>query len=251
MNLFSVKIIGFSSLKETLLAYPSMELLPLSGSLSLGIGPRTCVGKWQAGVYLPCDSREAPVCGSCREFNPCAMCAGTCLKDEKTCLEEHAVYLAMFRPNIFKIGVAKASRLDDRLREQGADVAAVADYVLDGELARKRERLLQRRYGIKGTVRHSQKMLVDTDLDWAAWDAMNAKMGLQDETKLRYFDMPLRMRPLQVKNMLFGYVIGVKGRLVVLKKDATLYGFDLNDVLGAEVYPIGSSERQISLHTSC
>jgi hypothetical protein len=179
------------------------------------------------------------------------MCAGTCLKYEKTCLEEHAVYLAMFRPDIFKIGVARASRLDDRLREQGADVAAVADYVLDGELARKRERLLQRRYGIKGTVRHSQKMLVDTELDWAAWDAMNAKMGLQDEIKLRYFELPLRMRPLQVKNMLFGHVIGVKGRLVVLEKDATLYGFDLNDVLGAEVFLIGSSERQISLHTSC
>jgi hypothetical protein len=50
--------------------------------------------------------------------------------------------------------------------------------------------------------------------------------------------------------MLLGRVIGVKGRLVVLEKDATLYGFDLNDILGAEVLPIGSSKRQISLRTS-
>jgi hypothetical protein len=156
----------------------------------------------------------------------------------------------MFRPDIFKIGVTKASRLDDRLREQGADVAAVADYVLDGELARRRERELQKRYGIKGTVRHSQKMLVDTELDWAAWDAMKAKMDIHDETKLRYFDLPLWMRPLQAKNMLLGRVIGVKGRLVVLEKDATLYGFDLNHILGAEVFPIRSSTRQISLETS-
>jgi hypothetical protein len=106
----------------------------------------------------------------------------------------------MFRPDIFKIGVTKASRLDDRLREQGADVAAVADYVLDGELARRRERELQKRYGIKGTVRHSQKMLVDTELDWAAWDAIKAKMDIHDETTLRYFDLPLWMRPLQAKN---------------------------------------------------
>ncbi|MGZ4926013.1 MAG: DUF2797 domain-containing protein, partial [Halobacteriota archaeon] len=177
-----MKIIGFSSLKKTLLAYPSMELLPLSGSLSLGRGRRTCIGTWQADVYRPCDSEVVPVCGSCQEFNACAICTGTCLKDEKTCLEEHAVYIAMFRPDIFKIGVTKATRLDDRLREQGADVAAVADYVLDGELARRRERELQKRYGIKGTVRHSQKMLVDTELDWAAWDAMKAKMDIHDET---------------------------------------------------------------------
>ena len=245
-----MKIIGFSSLKETLLAYPSMELHPLSGNLSFGIGRRTCIGKWKAGEYRSCDSEEVPVCGSCREFNACAICTGTCLKDEKTCLEEHAVYIAMFRPDIFKIGVTKASRLNDRLREQGADVAAVVDYVVDGELARRRERELQKRYGIKGTVRHSQKMLVDTELDWAAWDAMKAKTDIDDETKLRYFDLPLWMRPLQVKNMLLGRVIGVKGRLVVLEKDATLYGFDLNDILGAEVFPVASSKRQISLHTS-
>jgi hypothetical protein len=227
-----------------------MELLPLSGSLSLGIGKRTCIGKWQAGVYHSCDNEEIPVCGSCREFNPCAMCSGTCLKDEKTCLEEHAVYLAMFRPDIFKIGVAKASRLDDRLREQGADVAAVVDYVVDGELARSRELELQKRYKIKGTVRNSEKMLVDKELDWAAWEAMRTKMELREETILRYFDLPLWMRPLQVKNVLFGCVVGVKGRLVVFEKDATLYCIDLNHILGAEVFLIGSSARQISLHTS-
>jgi len=225
-----------------------MELIPLSGSLSLGVGRRTCIGKWQGGVYSSCDSEAVPVCGSCEEFNACAICTGTCLKEEKTCLEEHAVYIAMFRPDIFKIGVTKARRLDDRLREQGADVGAVVDYVLDGELARRRERELQKRYRIKGTVRHSQKMLVDTEIDWAAWDAMKAKMDINGETKLRYFDVPLWMRPLQEKNMLLGRVIGVKGRLVVLEKDATLYGFDLNNILGAEVSPIESSKRQISLH---
>ncbi|MGA3359458.1 MAG: DUF2797 domain-containing protein [Halobacteriota archaeon] len=226
-----MKIIGFSSLNKTLLAYPSMELLPLAHNLSLGVGRRTCIGRWQAGVYHPCDSVEIPACGSCREFNACAICTGTCLKDEKTCLEEHAVYIAMFRPDIFKIGVTKASRLTDRLR-------------------RRRERELQKRYGINGTVRHSQKMHVDTELDWTAWEAMKAKMDVHDEIKLRYFDLPLWMRPLPVKDMLLGRVIGVKGRLVVLEKDGTLYGFDLNHILGAEIFPIRSSKRQIALNTS-
>jgi hypothetical protein len=244
-----VKIIGFSSLDATLLVYPSMETLPLSGSLSFEIGRRTCIGKWQDGVYHSCESAEIPVCGSCGELNACAICTGTCIKDEKTCLEKHAAYIAMFRPDIFKIGVAKACRLNDRLREQGADVAAVLEYFPDGELARRRERELQKRHGIKGTVRESQKRHVDTELDWAAWEAMKAKMNISDEIPLHYFDLPLWMRPLQVKNELVGRVIGVKGRQIVLERDATLYGFDLNDALGAEVSPFEGSKRQTSLNS--
>ena len=243
-----MKIIAFSSVDATLLAYPSMETLPLSGSLSFEIGRRTCIGKWHDGVYSSCDSAEIPLCGSCVEFNACAICTGTCLKDERTCLEKHAVYIAMFRPDTFKIGVSKARRLNDRLREQGADMAAVLEYFPDGELARQRERELQKRHGITGTVRESQKRHIDAELDWAAWEAMKAKMNTCSEIPLHYFDVPLWMRPLQVKNELVGRVIGVKGRLIVLERDVTLYSFDLNNVLGAEVFPFEGSKRQISLN---
>ena len=244
-----MKIISFSSLDATLLVYPSMETLSLSGSLAFEIGRRTCIGKWHDGVYSSCDSAQIPVCERCAELNVCAICTGTCVKDEKTCLEKHAVYIAMFRPDIFKIGVAKARRLNDRLREQGADVAAVLEHFPDGELARRRERELQKRHDIKGTVRESQKRHLDTELNWAAWEAMKAKMNISDEIQLNYFDLPLWMRPLQVKNELAGRVIGVKGRLIVLERDATLYGFDLNNVLGAEVFPFEGSKRQTSLNS--
>ena len=244
-----MKIIDFSSLDATLLAYPSMEILPLSGSLSFEIGSRTCIGKWEGGVYYSCDSTDVPVCSSCKELNVCAICAGACVKDEKTCLEKHAAYIAMFRPDIFKIGVAKTRRLGDRLREQGADVAGVLEYFPDGELARRRERELQKRHGIRGTVRESQKRRVDTELDWAAWEAMKAKINVSNEIRLHYFDLPLWMRPLEIKNELVGRIIGVKGRLVVLERDATLYSFDLNNVLGAELFPFEGSRRQTSLNT--
>ena len=224
-----------------------MELLSLSNNLSFGLGPRSCIGRWQGEVYFPCDMPGRPVCGSCTVFNPCAICRGTCLKDEKTCLEAHVVYVAMFRPDIFKIGVAKASRLNDRLREQGADIAAVMDYLPDGERARRKERELQRGYGVKGNVRSSQKQHVDKELDWDAWKALKAKSHASDEIRLRYFDEQPWMRPLQVKDALIGRVFGIKGRLLVLEKDATLYSFDLNNALGAEVFPVNGSKRQISL----
>jgi hypothetical protein len=123
------------------------------------------------------------------------------------------------------------------------------EYFPDGELARRRERELQKRHGIKGTVRESQKRHVDTELDWAAWEAMKAKMNISNEIPLHYFALPLWMRPLQVKNELVGRVIGVKGRQIVLERDATLYGFDLNDALGAEVSPFEGSKRQTSLNS--
>ncbi len=234
---------------KTLLLFPPLQSFSLSGDVSLRLGTKSCVGRWQDETYFPCDSPEWPTCGSCREFNPCAVCSGTCLKDEKTCLEAHAVYVAMFRPNIFKIGVAKAVRLHDRLQEQGADIAAVVEYASDGELARRKERELQQQYGIKGNVRYSQKQRIDMEIDWDAWHERKARLDAYDEVKLDYFDEQPWMRPLQVKDALLGHVIGLKGRLLILEKDTTLYSFDLNDALGAEVFPSNVSKRQISLNS--
>ncbi|MGZ4903105.1 MAG: DUF2797 domain-containing protein [Halobacteriota archaeon] len=244
-----MKIVGFSSLDKTVLLFPPLELLSLVGDMSFRLGTKSCIGRWEGEAYFPCDSPEWPTCAGCREFNPCAVCSGVCLKGEKTCLEPHAVYLAMFRPNIVKIGVAKASRFRDRLTEQGADIAAVVEYVPDGELARRKERELQRRYGIKGNVRYSQKQQIDTELDWDAWHHWKARLDACDEVRLHYFDEQPWMRPLRVKDVLAGRVIGLKGRLIVSEKDATLYSLDLNDALGAEVFPMNASKRQVSLNS--
>ncbi|MGZ7162285.1 MAG: DUF2797 domain-containing protein [Halobacteriota archaeon] len=244
-----MKIVGFSSLDKTLLLFPPVKAFSLSGELSLSLGTKSCIGRWEGETYLPCESPEWPTCSSCREFNPCAVCSGACLKDEKTCLEAHAVYVAMFRPNIFKIGVAKASRFHDRLREQGADIAAVVEYAPDGELARRKERELQQYYGIRGNVRYSQKQQIDTELDSDAWHTRKARLNAYDEVKLDYFNEQPWMRPLHVRDVLLGRVIGLKGRLLILEKDATLYSFDLNDALGAEISPINVSKRQMSLNS--
>ncbi len=244
-----VKIIGFSSLDKTLLLFPPLESFSLSGDVSLRLGTKSCIGRWEDETYFPCDSPDGPTCVSCREFNPCAVCTGTCLKGEKTCVEEHVIYVAMFRPNVFKIGVSKASRFHDRLREQGADVAAVIECANDGELARRKEHDLQQAYGIKGNVRYSQKQRVETALDWDAWQEQKAKLDAYNEVTLDYFDTQPWMRPLPVRDELLGRVIGLKGRLLILEKDATLYSVDLNNALGAEVFPTNVSNRQVSLNS--
>ena len=62
------------------------------------------------------------------------------MKQKKTCNTEHSVYLAVFAPDIIKVGVSKTPRLKTRLNEQGADVGVEIARYPDGELARKRER---------------------------------------------------------------------------------------------------------------
>ena len=144
-----MKIIGFSSIDRSLLTYPAMEFIRLEGHLSIGVGKKSCIGRWEDRSYIPCDCSKAPVCQQCKTFDACAMCKGSCLKDEKTCLEAHVVYLAMFRPDILKIGVSKSLRFERRLIEQGADVGAVIASYPNGEIARKIEYTLQKNYGLK------------------------------------------------------------------------------------------------------
>ncbi len=55
------------------------------------------------------------------------------------CYEEHAVYVAAFAPETFKVGVTKLRRLETRLREQGADRAAHVHTVSNGRIARELE----------------------------------------------------------------------------------------------------------------
>ncbi len=61
------------------------------------------------------------------------------LQDDRHCYEDHAVYLAAFAPDTFKVGVTREWRLHTRLREQGADRAAHVRTVADGRVARQVE----------------------------------------------------------------------------------------------------------------
>jgi len=244
-----VKIISFSSIDRTLLTYPTMELIKLEGFLSIGVGEKSCIGRWEGQNYIPCEHTKAPICQQCKIFNACAICKGSCLKDEKTCLEEHVVYLAMFRPDILKIGVSKSSRFECRLREQGADVGAIIASYPDGEIARKIEHALQQNYGLKNSVRSSKKINFEKELNLDVWEAAKEDLNARNEIKLNYLNKNLWMRPLPLNDAIYGNVIGLKGRMLIVDNKNTLYVCDLNNLLGAQITSVATSHRQISLYS--
>ena len=244
-----MKIIGFSSIDRTLLTYPAMEFIRLEGNLSIGVGKKSCIGRWEGRSYIPCDCTKAPVCQQCKMFNACAMCKGSCLKDEKTCLEEHVVYLAMFRPDILKIGVSKSLRFERRLIEQGADVGAVIASYPNGEIARKTEHKLQRNYGLKNSVRLSEKVNLEKELNLDVWETAREDFNAHNEIRLDYLNKNLWMRPLLLNDAIYGNVIGLKGRRLIVDDKNTLYVYDLNNLLGAQIISVATSHRQTSLHS--
>ncbi len=242
-----MKIIGFSSIDRTLLIYPQMKLIELRGRISIEVGEKSCIGRWDEATYIPCNSSKAPICQHCKVFNACAMCKGICLKDEKTCLEEHVVYLAMFRPDVLKVGVSKSSRFKRRLMEQGADVGAVISSCPDGEIARKIEHTLQKKHNLKNNVRLSKKIKLEAELKLDVWEKAREELNAYSEVWLNYLCGDLWMRPLPLNNAICGKVVGLKGRLLIVDDKNTLYLCDLNNLLGAQIFPAGTLNRQTSL----
>ena len=57
------------------------------------------------------------------------------------------------------------------------------------------------------------------------------------------------MRPLPLNDAIYGNVIGLKGRSLIVDDKDTLYVYDLNNLLGAQVIPVATSYRQTSLHS--
>jgi len=107
--------------------------------LDYALDERHCAGAVTESGHIPCRKSAAPQCPQHRSTWVCAKCTGECLKDEMDCVEPHAVYLAAFAPDVFKVGVTKEWRLETRLREQGADRGARLATVPDGRIARRRE----------------------------------------------------------------------------------------------------------------
>ncbi|PSQ10390.1 DUF2797 domain-containing protein [Halobacteriales archaeon QS_7_69_60] len=101
------------------------ESLPPGRDLSYTLGERRCAGAVDGTDHHACEDPTAPYCEAHDSTWVCAKCTGTCLKAEMDCHTEHAVYLAAFAPETFKVGVTRRPRLETRLREQGADRGAL------------------------------------------------------------------------------------------------------------------------------
>ncbi|ELZ08988.1 DUF2797 domain-containing protein [Natrialba aegyptia] len=220
------------------------ELEP-GDELTYALGKRHCAGTIDDGQHIACDRPSAPYCEFHTSTWVCARCTGTCLKDEMDCYEEHAVYIAAFAPDTFKVGVTRHWRLETRLREQGADRAAHVHTVPNGKIAREIEAKIATR--LVDRVRTDPKVdALAAEVDKNAWEAVLEPFDVIDRFAFDYelaADGELDARPVQ-ETMARGTVVGVKGRLLVLENGGTTYAVDMRDLVGYE-FTEGESERNL------
>ncbi|KPN30617.1 hypothetical protein SY89_01353 [Halolamina pelagica] len=205
------------------------------------LGERHCAGVVEEGGHTACDADGAPYCDAHSHVWVCAKCTGECLKDEMDCFEDHAVYLAAFAPDVFKVGVTREWRLETRLLEQGADRAAHVRTVDDGRAARRIEAGIAER--IPDRVRMPTK--IDGLGRSVADDAWEALLADFDPIETFEFDYGLDLdgRPV-TETMATGTVRGVKGRILLLERAGSTYAVDLRSLVGYEVSE-GPSEREM------
>lgn len=207
--------------------------------LAYSLGARRCAGTLRGGEHVACGAPDSPYCSDHRNTWVCARCTGDCLKDTMDCYDDHAVYLAAFAPDRFKVGVTKRWRIDTRLREQGADRAAHIRTVANGRIAREIEAGIAE--WLPDRVRVPAKLDgLGRPVDDEAWGALLSEF---DPIKTFAFDYGLDLdgRPV-AETMATGRVRGTKGRLLVLDRGGTTYAVDLRDLVGHEV-EAGTDER--------
>lgn len=183
-------------------------------------------------IHHACASPSAPYCRDHTSTWACARCTGDCEKPLDNCDRDHVVYLAAFAPAVFKVGVTKPDRLETRLREQGADRAALLEHHPDGRLARQREAALATE--LTDRVRTPTKIdgLART-VDAAAWRELLA--GFDPEATFSFdYGLNLDDRPV-AETLATGTVRGVQGRVLVLANAGGCYAIDLRDLLGYEL----------------
>lgn len=213
-------------------------------TLSYALGSRHCAGVIDDGEHVSCDRPKAPYCEYHTSTWVCARCTGTCLKDEMDCYEEHAVYIAAFAPDTFKVGVTKSRRLETRIREQGADRAAHVHTVSNGRIARELESEIAE--WLVDRVRTGPKVAsLASDVDRSAWAAVLERFDVIETFDLEY-GLELDARPVR-ETIASGTVVGLKGRLLVLETGGTTYAVDMRDLVG---YELEEGETGRSLQSS-
>lgn len=236
-----MQVVGYRPVPEPALLLADggpVERLALTTGrkLAYGLGERHCAGTIQNDHHIPCRESRTPYCRRHEsQFDE------STLRDRTG---DHAVYLAAFAPDVFKVGITRHDRLETRLREQGADRGAHLQTVPDGDTARDVEERLGR--DLTQRVRTRRKLAsLGRSVDTAAWD------GLLDEydplATFRFdYGLDLAAQPVH-ETLASGTVRGVQGRILVLDRDGTTYAVDMRDLVGHELTDGDERPRQSSL----
>lgn len=211
-----------------------LQQVPLApgDTLEYPLGDRHCAGWTEDGRHHGCSEQSVPWCPDHTETWICARCRGTCLKDVMDCHDPHVVYLAIVAPDVAKVGVTKAHRIERRLSEQGADRGVVIHQVANGRIAREIEAEIAQE--LPERIRISQKIGgLSQTVDEAAWSELLAGFRPQERYEPSY-DFDLDDQPIQ-ETLARGTVRGVKGRLLLIENGGNTYVTDLRDLVGHDV----------------
>lgn len=213
--------------------------------LEFTLGRKHCAGLvTDEARHIVCEKPETPYCEEHTERWACARCTGDCALPLPACREEHAVYLAAFAPDVWKVGVTRSWRLETRLREQGADLGAHIRTVETGRRARRIEAGLAET--IPDRVQIATKIEgLHRDVDSDAWETLLADYEPIERFTFEY-GFSLDRQPVAA-TVATGDVVGTQGRLTVLERGGTRYAVDLRALVGHELSAEAAPERQSSL----
>lgn len=217
------------------------EPLSPGRELTWALGDRHCAGTVEDGRHVACSRESAPRCDRHTSRWACVRCTGDCDLPLESCREEHAVYLAAFAPETFKVGVTRSWRLETRLREQGADRAAHLRTVADGRIARRIETDIAAAVGDRVRVPAKIRGL-HLSVDEAAWESLLSGF---DPLATFSFDYGFEVagRPM-AETLATGTVRGTQGRVLVLDHRQNTYAVDMRGLVGHELHE-GGTDRDL------
>jgi hypothetical protein len=237
-----VQLVGYETVDAALLVADggTVERVALEPGTELdySLGGRHCAGAVEDGRHTSCDRPDAPYCPEHRSTWACARCTGDCDMPLPACREEHAVYLAAFAPDVFKVGVTRSWRLERRLEEQGADRAAHISTVEDGRRARVVEANIASEV-VPDRVRVPTKARgLHRTVDDDAWASLVEQFEPVETYRFDY-GLDLDRQPV-FETLASGTVRGTKGRLLVLDTAGSSYAVDMRDLVGHDLDPAGT-----------
>lgn len=242
--------------------------IQLEAKLALRIvGRRRCIGyrlPTPGAPLEPCPADERDITGSQCEacvaraaILPCLRCRGDRCRNlliRPSCVQpaNHAVYLAAFSPGVYKVGVARWTRQQERLIEQGARAALIVGRA-DGLLARRMEDHI-RMCGIPDRLDHysileslSEPTRSDVLLGELHLQERNLRRRLIDEpwlptshavdlpTPYQLHERPDLLRP-QHGFGVAGAIVGVAGQIAfVAREGARIAALPLRDLIGFDI----------------
>ncbi|MFB6085799.1 MAG: DUF2797 domain-containing protein [Halodesulfurarchaeum sp.] len=221
------------------------ERLVRGRELSFALDERHCAGRKVDSTHESCATETAPYCEVHTTRWPCAHCRGQCAMPIETCHEEHAIYLAAFEPDRYKVGVTRSWRLETRLTEQGARRAAHIRTVENGRTARQIEAEIAT--DVPDRLTQAAKIEgLGRSLDVDAWEEFLEPFGVIETFAFDY-GLDLDRQPIPT-TMAIGRIRGSRGRILVLERGETTYAVDLKALVGYEITDGGSDrDRQASL----